>query len=194
MKRILLAVLLLNFSVKASAAQYIQSPDDFDPADPNYERYYDPDTGLPLDDGSMESRVVPFVAGCYRTNCAVFVRVSMAEQTAYIYVDGIFRAAWLVSTGLYAATKAWDNHPTNRIYDRYDSKRYPEGDYNGLGNMPYAVFYYKGFAIHGTPKANWPKLGTRASHGCIRMHPDNAKKVNRLVRAYGPENTWFLIQ
>lgn len=70
----------------------------------------------------------------------------------------------------------------------------PGGDYNGLGNMPYAVFVRGGYAIHGTTKGNWPKLGTPASKGCIRLHPDNGFIFNRLVRAVGVRAAWVSVE
>ena len=167
-------------------------PEDYDPADPNYERYYDPETGAPIDEDPF-GYLLPPMGGCYRVACSIFLQISIAEQRAYLYVNGQHSATWKVSTGLSAPTKRWDNHPTNRVYDRYNSTRYPGGDWKGLGNMPYAIFYYGGFAVHGTPKSNWPKLGSKASHGCIRLHPDSAFKLNRLVRYYGVKNTWFHI-
>jgi len=74
------------------------------------------------------------------------------------------------------------------------SSKFPGGDYNGLGNMPYAVFVDGGFAIHGTTRGNWPLLGQVASHGCIRVHPDNGFIFNRLVRQHGVKNTWITIR
>lgn len=41
-----------------------------------------------------------------------------------------------------------------RIYKQYTSSKYPGGDWNGLGNKPFAVFIKGGFAIHGTPAVN----------------------------------------
>jgi hypothetical protein len=51
-----------------------------------------------------------------------------------------------------------------------------------------------GFAIHGTGRGNWRKLGNKASHGCIRVHPDNALIFNRLVRENGIKNVWITVQ
>lgn len=73
-------------------------------------------------------------------------------------------------------------------------RRIPGGDYNGLGNMPYAVFIRGGYAIHGTIAANWSKLGTPASKGCIRLHPDNGFIFNRLVRASGVAQAWVSVE
>ena len=41
-------------------------------------------------------------------------------------------------------------------------------------NMPYCMFYHKGFAMHGSHDIP----GRRASHGCIRMFTQDAKWLN----------------
>ncbi len=53
--------------------------------------------------------------------------------------------------------------------------------------MPWSVFFYKGYAIHGTTEIS--QLGRPASHGCVRLHPDNARIFYDLVNAYGKANT-----
>ena len=57
--------------------------------------------------------------------------------------------------------------------------------------MPDAIFFAPGYAIHGFGKSPW---GHKASHGCIRLHPDNAKIFNRLVRTYGIDSTWIRVR
>jgi len=49
--------------------------------------------------------------------------------------------------------------------------------------MPYAIFIWGGYAIHGAPGAAEAKLGQPASHGCIRIALPNAQLLNELVRA-----------
>ena len=101
---------------------------------------------------------------------------------------------WKTSTGKPGyRTPDMDRHPSGPVYDRYTSSKYPDGDYNGLGNMPYAVFVLGGYAIHGTTRGNFSKLGTPASHGCIRLHPDNGYIFNRLVRKYGLSKVWVTV-
>lgn len=132
---------------------------------------------------------------CYQLSCSVFVKVSKQNQTLELYEHGILSAVWDVSTGAPGReTPDFDQHPNGRVYDAYSSKKFPGGDYNGLGNMPYAVFIRDGFAIHGTGRGNWALLGTKASHGCIRVHPDNAFTFNRLVRTYGVMDTWITVE
>lgn len=45
--------------------------------------------------------------------------------------------------------------------------------------MPYSVFFTGGFAIHGTPHVG--NLGRPASHGCVRLHPENARTLFGIV-------------
>lgn len=136
-----------------------------------------------------------FSGTCVRQECKVWAQVVKSTQTMYLFVDGKLESIWKVSSGVEGrGTPNFDRHPNGRVYDTYSSSKFPGGDYNGLGNMPYAVFIEGGFAIHGTPKSNWPKLGTRASHGCIRIHPDNALIFNRLVRKNGISEVWITVQ
>lgn len=145
-----------------------------------------------IDESNTYSSVL---ADCKRIGCKVWAQVVRSKQALYLYENGQLIATWKVSTGSPGhGTPNFDRHPNGRIYDKYTSSKYPGGDYNGLGNMPYAVFIDGGFAIHGTGKSNWPKLGQKASHGCVRVHPDNAYTFNRLVRKYGISNVWITIQ
>jgi len=57
--------------------------------------------------------------------------------------------------------------------------------------MPYSVFFKGGYAIHGTYSIS--HLGRPASHGCVRVHPRNAKKLYSLIRKYGKRNTKIVI-
>ncbi len=174
--------------------------DELDPNDPNIEakldaldQAYETETGMSAHLPTPNLRL--WAGGCRRETCAVYAHVSKARQLLSLYVNGQLVGQFQTSTGAKGhGTPNFDQNPNGRIYDKYMSKAYPGGDYNGLGNMPYAVFIKGGFAIHGTGKSNWPKLGTAASHGCIRVHPDNAYRFNRLVREYGVANTWITVE
>ena len=48
--------------------------------------------------------------------------------------------------------------------------------------MPHSIFFNGGYAIHGSYEIG--RLGTPASHGCIRLHPNNATVLYRLVEAH----------
>lgn len=144
---------------------------------------------------ALEDLGYNLMAGCYRNSCNVWIQVVKSTQLAYLYVNGALVDTFKVSSGIPGReTPNFDKNPNGRIYTKYSSTKYPGGDYNGLGNMPYAVFIHGGFALHGTPRGNWPKLGKKASHGCIRMHPDKAVVFNSLVKEYGIRNVWITVQ
>lgn len=49
--------------------------------------------------------------------------------------------------------------------------------------MPHSIFFAGGYAIHGTYETG--ALGRPASHGCVRISPENAATLYELVRAEG---------
>ena len=58
--------------------------------------------------------------------------------------------------------------------------------------MPHAVFFTKeGHAIHGTNEVK--RLGRPASHGCVRLSPQNAATLYALVKENGLENTQVML-
>jgi hypothetical protein len=197
-KVILSTILALVLSTTAFAAN---SNTEFDPFSADAEKLlnefdavYERETGLSAHLDTAESEFDK-AARCYRQTCAVWAQIVKSTQTMYLYIDGSLVNTWKVSTGTPGReTPNFDTHPDGRIYNKYTSTKYPEGDYNGLGNMPYAVFIRGGFAIHGTPRGNWSRLGRKASHGCIRVHPDNGQYFNSLVRSYGVRNVWITVQ
>jgi hypothetical protein len=197
MKNWIFLGLVLIFSAARAGAEELPELNPFDPGVEQYlqeyDRWYEAETGLPSHIGDGDALMA--APTCYRASCAVWARVVKSEQRLYLYLNGGLAATWLVSTGMPGfGTPNFDRHPDGRIYERYSSRRYPGGDWMGLGNMPYAVFISGGFAIHGTPAANWPRLGSRASHGCIRLHPDHGRYFNRLVRANGIGRVWITVQ
>lgn len=131
---------------------------------------------------------------CFRSSCPIWAYVDKNEQRFYLYIDGVLTYTWKTSTGRWGfETPDMDTHPDGRIYTSHTSSKYKEGNYNGLGNMPFSVFVDSDFAIHGAIRESWWRLGTPASHGCIRLHPDNAEIFNYLVRTYGVRNVWTTI-
>ncbi|MGO9486060.1 MAG: L,D-transpeptidase [Rhodomicrobium sp.] len=107
-------------------------------------------------------------------NADVVVRVSKSRQTMYVYVDGYLEHEWPVSTarGGYS-TPSGSYRPTGFDPD-HRSKQYHNSP------MPYSIFFHGGYAIHGSYDVN--HLGRPASHGCIRLHPDDAAELYGLVQ------------
>jgi hypothetical protein len=57
--------------------------------------------------------------------------------------------------------------------------------------MPHSIFFRGGFAIHGSYEIS--QLGGPASHGCIRLHPDNAATLYALVQQQGMGATTIVV-
>ena len=53
------------------------------------------------------------------------------------------------------------------------SSKFPIG--KGGAPMPYCMFFHGGYALHGS----YDVPGYNASHGCVRMYPDDAKWLNK---------------
>ncbi len=131
---------------------------------------------------------------CSGKNCPVYAHVNKEKQRLYLYINGEILDTFKTSTARSGyQTPNFDKKPDGRIYDKYSSHKYHGGNWNGMGNMPYAVFVSGGYAIHGATSGEIKQLGNPASHGCIRLHPENAKLFNRIVRLAGVENTWVHI-
>ena len=142
----------------------------------------------------LKSRDSVSMPGCKAIDCSLFAEIDKSKQKMFLYIGGELKDSFLVSPGINSReTPEFDLRPSGPIFTRYNSKKFPGGNYQGLGNMPYAVFIKGGYAIHGTTKGNFKKLGAKASHGCIRLHPDNAKIFNELVKMAGLEHTWVRI-
>ncbi len=128
---------------------------------------------------------------CSGQDCPVYAHINKSEQKMYLYVNGNLLDTFATSTARSGyRTPDFSRKPDGRIYTRYTSHKYHGGDWKGLGNMPYAVFIEGGYAIHGATSGEIRQLGNPASHGCIRIHPKNAKLFNKLVKFAGTENTW----
>ena len=107
----------------------------------------------------------------------ILARVSISDQTMDVYVDGWQQYSWPVSTarkGYYTPTGVFH---AQRLAEIWYSKKYDNSP------MPHSIFFYGGYAIHGTEYVK--RLGTPASHGCIRLHPDNAETLFELVQENG---------
>ena len=111
----------------------------------------------------------------------VVVHIDKSSQRMSVRVDGMPRYTWPVSTGREGyGTPSGVFHPQSMARS-YFSKKY----YNAP--MPHAIFFYYGFAIHGTN--DLARLGGPASHGCVRLNPSNAATLFTLVQRQGPANT-----
>ena len=111
--------------------------------------------------------------------------IDISRQTMTVKKDGRTLYNWRVSTarkGYRTPTGKWS--PT-RMHKMWHSRKY------NMSPMPYSIFFYGGYAIHGTNAVK--ALGRPASHGCIRLDTGNARKLYRLTKQVGPRNMRVVI-
>lgn len=119
------------------------------------------------------------------SNRAVVAKIDLSEQTMRVTVNGKVKHSWPVSTARRGYRTPIGTFKPTRMYERYFSRKY-----NG-SPMPYSVFFHKGYAIHGTDAIK--RLGAPASHGCVRLHPKNAKRLFSLIESHGASNARIVI-
>jgi len=90
-----------------------------------------------------------------------------------------------VSTGVRGHDTPAGKFRPQRLERHWYSRQYD------MTPMPYAVFFHRGYAMHGTMEAY--NLGRAASHGCVRLRPDNAAILYSLVRRQGVANTRIVV-
>jgi len=114
----------------------------------------------------------------------VIIAINKSTQRLSVFVDGSERYVWKTSTGTGGGPKNGTYRP-ERMERTWFSRKY------GMSPMPHSIFFHGGYAIHGTIYVS--RLGNRASHGCVRLHPDNAAILFELVRSQGMSNTRIVV-
>jgi lipoprotein-anchoring transpeptidase ErfK/SrfK len=98
-----------------------------------------------------------------------WIEIDLSDQRLFAWEGRTQVYAIKISTG-----KASTPTPTGvfAIQERYRSTRMQGQDYD-VPNVPYAMFFYGGYAIHG---AYWHhRFGTPVSHGCVNVAVDHAQ-------------------
>lgn len=133
--------------------------------------------------GSLVAGVLMLASAPVRAG--VTVTISKADQRLAVVVDGAETFRWPVSTGRPGyQTPSGTYHPI-RLEPRWYSHKY------NMTPMPWSMFFYRGYAVHGTLEAR--NLGRAVSHGCVRLRPDNASRLFALVRREGAQNVKFVV-
>jgi len=114
------------------------------------------------------------------------VEISRASQTMDVIVDGEHAYTWRVSTG----RPGWPT-PPGTFHPQFMAARWYSRIFNNAP-MPHSIFYSGPFAIHGT--TDIARLGSPASHGCIRLAPADAAVLFGLVEKEGKGNTTIVVQ
>jgi lipoprotein-anchoring transpeptidase ErfK/SrfK len=117
---------------------------------------------------------------------SVLINIDKAKQKMTVSVDGVKRYDWPISTGRPGYATPSGTFTAGSMNKIWYSKQWDNAP------MPHAVFFTKeGHAIHGTYEVK--RLGKAASHGCVRLSPQNAATLYALVEKNGLENTQVVL-
>ena len=95
--------------------------------------------------------------------------VVLSTQMTYAYEDGVLVRAVLSSTGLPATPTVQGDF---RVYAKYTSAPMSGPGYY-LPGVPYILYFYRGYALHGTYWHN--NFGRPMSRGCVNLPTDEAR-------------------
>src|SRR5262245_32945209 len=113
---------------------------------------------------------------------AVLISIDKTTQQMTVSVDGVRKYTWPVSTGRAGYATPSGSFKPFRLEKDHFSKEWDDAP------MPHSIFFTtKGHAIHGSYETK--RLGSPASHGCVRLAPANASKLFALVKEEGLGNT-----
>ena len=128
--------------------------------------------------------LAPFLAAAVigTAQAEILITVDKSSQRMTVTRDGEALYTWPVSTGRSGyATPSGSFTPFRMEADHY-SKEWDDAP------MPHSIFFTKiGHAIHGSYETK--KLGTPASHGCVRLSPAHAATLFAMVKQDGVTNT-----
>src|SRR3954465_10578742 len=135
-------------------------------------------TGAPGGQGAIPVLVL-FATGAAEAKVAITVDKDSQQMT--VAIDGVERYRWPVSSGLPSYETPNGSFRAFRMEANHFSKEFEAAP------MPHSIFFPKiGHAIHGTDAAG--KLGSPASHGCVRLSRANAATLYALAQEQGVLN------
>lgn len=117
----------------------------------------------------------------------LIITVNKVSQKLTVELDGEQIYKWPVSTGAPGYETPSGTFRPFRMEKEHFSNEWDDAP------MPYSIFFTgEGHALHGSYHVK--SLGRRASHGCVRILPENAAKLFALVQKTGMSNTRVIIK
>jgi lipoprotein-anchoring transpeptidase ErfK/SrfK len=158
-------------------------PDNEKAAEPGTQPESNPFTGQPESSTVQpESQATSANSEPTQNGSQILININKSRQEMTVFVDGIERYTWPVSTGGPGYATPSGSFTASSMNELWYSKQWDNAP------MPNSIFFTKeGHAIHGSYETK--KLGRAVSHGCVRLSPENAKTLYALVEEQGLENT-----
>ncbi len=97
-----------------------------------------------------------------------WIDVNLTTQTVYAYEGDALVNTFIVSSG------TWEHPTVTGQFNIYVKYRYTDmiGPGYYLPNVPYTMYFYEGYGLHGTYWHN--NFGTPMSHGCVNLATSDA--------------------
>jgi hypothetical protein len=111
----------------------------------------------------------------------LLIEIDKSTQRMVVSRDGERLHTWPVSTGVRAYDTPSGSYTPFRLEKDHFSKEWDDAP------MPHSIFFTRsGHAIHGTTHVR--AIGRAASHGCVRLEPENARVLFEMVKREGLGN------
>jgi L,D-transpeptidase catalytic domain len=141
---------------------------------------------MPVSRLALLALAVVVIMPAMPARAAVQVTIDKSTQRMTVQVDGSLRWVWRVSTGQPGHDTPSGRYTAFRMEADHFSKEWDDAP------MPHSIFFSQsGHAIHGS--YNTRRIGTPASHGCVRLDPGNAARLYELVEKEGLPNTKVVV-
>ena len=129
-----------------------------------------PAIALPQSAGNRQNSIAQTI-GTLKRSQSRWIQVDLSDQRLTGWEGSTQVFSYLVSTG-----KAATPTPTGvfSVQSKRISDRMRGEDYN-VPNVPYAMYFSGGYAIHGAYWHN--QFGTPVSHGCVNVRVDRAERL-----------------
>lgn len=114
------------------------------------------------------------------------IEINLSTQKLYAYEGSRQKMAFSVSTGKWAETPTGDFRIWSKLkYTTMSGGSQLAGTYYYLPNVPYTMYFYGGYGIHGT---YWhDNFGHPMSHGCVNMKTSEAEQLFNWASPTVPE-------
>lgn len=105
-----------------------------------------------------------------------WIEIDLSDQRLYAHEGDRIVYSFLVSTGKWAPTPKGEFRIWIKLrYTTMSGGNKNDNTYYYLPNVPYTMFFYNGYGLHGTYWHN--NFGRPMSHGCVNLSIPDAEKL-----------------
>lgn len=105
-----------------------------------------------------------------------WVEIDLSEQKLYAHEGDRVVYTFPISSGKWAPTPTGEFRIWIKLrYSLMHGGNPADGTYYYLPNVPYVMYFYNGYGLHGTYWHN--NFGTPMSHGCVNLSIPDAEKL-----------------